>query len=193
MSTIPKARSNFLGVKRTSAERFLLDWANMNLERGGVLSDFQKRYSTVLGKLDPDTLILLQGQLRMAWDSPDQRSRDWYLTQLRTYFYQYHARAEFAARPVPQIPGIMRYRLAPAYQLLPPPPLTEFEASLFYLQTEVKDLVKHCGGGPDCPAPYFIATKRWQKYCSEACSGPALREQKAEWWRNHRAKNGGEL
>jgi hypothetical protein len=71
-----------------------------------------------------------------------------------------------------------------------PPEITHFEAAVFYLQTSVAERAKYCGG-PHCPAPYFVATKRWQKYCTEECAGPALRESKRRWWTENRAKNGG--
>jgi len=39
-----------------------------------------------------------------------------------------------------------------------------------------------------CPAPYFIAKRRSQKYCSEACALPAQREFKRAWWAEHGAQ-----
>jgi predicted nucleic acid-binding Zn ribbon protein len=27
--------------------------------------------------------------------------------------------------------------------------------------------------------------KRWQKFCSEKCAGPANRESKRKWWQEH--------
>jgi hypothetical protein len=38
----------------------------------------------------------------------------------------------------------------------------------------------------DCHTPYFFATRRSQKYCSDACAIPAQREFKRKWW----AENG---
>jgi hypothetical protein len=37
----------------------------------------------------------------------------------------------------------------------------------------------------DCPAPYFIAQRRSQKYCSEKCAQPSQREFKLRWWDEH--------
>lgn len=48
----------------------------------------------------------------------------------------------------------------------------------------VADLMRLCPN-PTCPAPYFIAKRRSQKYCSDACSLPAQREFKKAWWREH--------
>jgi hypothetical protein len=42
---------------------------------------------------------------------------------------------------------------------------------------------------PDCPhAPYFFATRRSQKYCSDECAIPAQREFKRKWWRENGAR-----
>ncbi len=51
---------------------------------------------------------------------------------------------------------------------------------------EVADRMRFCTT-PNCPAPYFIAPRRSQKYCSDACSVPAQRECKRTWWREHGA------
>lgn len=49
---------------------------------------------------------------------------------------------------------------------------------------EVADRMRFCPT-TNCPAPYFIAQRRSQKYCSDACSVPAQRECKRSWWREH--------
>jgi hypothetical protein len=46
------------------------------------------------------------------------------------------------------------------------------------------DLMRICQN-PDCPARYFIADRRTQKFCSEKCAGPAQREAKRRWWSEH--------
>jgi len=48
----------------------------------------------------------------------------------------------------------------------------------------VADRMRFCPN-PGCPAPYFIAARRSQKYCSEACALPAQREFKRAWWAEH--------
>lgn len=44
--------------------------------------------------------------------------------------------------------------------------------------------MRHCAN-PECPAPYFLAMRRSQKYCSETCALPAQREFKRAWWAEH--------
>jgi len=41
---------------------------------------------------------------------------------------------------------------------------------------------------PKCPAPYFLAKRRDQKYCSDICTTPAKRAAKLKWWHEHRGK-----
>lgn len=37
----------------------------------------------------------------------------------------------------------------------------------------------------ECPAPYFIAVRTPQRYCSEVCALPAQRASKRIWWSQH--------
>jgi len=48
----------------------------------------------------------------------------------------------------------------------------------------IVDRMRYCPN-PECPAPYFIAKRRSQKYCSDACALPAQREFKRAWWSDH--------
>lgn len=40
----------------------------------------------------------------------------------------------------------------------------------------------------ECPAPYFLAKRLDQKYCSNECAWPAKRAAKLKWWHEHRGK-----
>lgn len=48
----------------------------------------------------------------------------------------------------------------------------------------IVDRMRYCPN-PHCGAPHFIARRRSQKYCSDACSLPAQREFKRAWWDEH--------
>ena len=48
------------------------------------------------------------------------------------------------------------------------------------------DRLAYCQN-PECPAPYFIRTRKQQKFCTEACAAPAKREAKRKWWNANRA------
>jgi len=39
---------------------------------------------------------------------------------------------------------------------------------------------------PECPAPYFFARRRDQRYCSAVCAGPAKKAAKLRWWHKHK-------
>jgi hypothetical protein len=71
--------------------------------------------------------------------------------------------------------------------LAPPPEISPLEAALYYLQEGIGDRAKHCGYA-GCRNPYFVAEKRWQKYCSEACASPSNREAKRKWWHENKGK-----
>jgi hypothetical protein len=66
--------------------------------------------------------------------------------------------------------------------------LTPFEAAMFHLQTHLTDKIRRCPN-QTCPAPYFFAVKRAQKFCSTKCAEPAQREAKRRWWNENRGKN----
>lgn len=100
--------------------------------------------------------------LRKAWDQPDLRSREWYIDSLRREFHE---------AMNPDMQGDL-------------PPLNPFEQAMVHLK-RVSARAKHCGN-PDCGNPYFLAKKRSYKYCSPACSEPAQKAFKRDWW----AENG---
>jgi|SRR5271166_422052 len=103
----------------------------------------------------------LAPRLRKAWDEPDQRLKEWYIFELRHDFHL----------------------LTNPRRQAEPPALTPFEQAMVHFQ-RISSRAKHCANA-DCPAPYFIASKRSYKYCSEACSVPAQRAFKLEWWAEH--------
>jgi hypothetical protein len=194
MSTSHDQPRKFLGViARKDAEVLLLDWANLTDDEQAIRR-LIRRHEHILNslklglqekvfgfKFQMFDLFRLRDHLRKAWDARDRRMREWHIFQLRRLFSEMtRDRSDEAARL--ENPSIEWLEEAP--------PLTPLEATAFYFQTVVADRAKHCAG-PECPAPFFIAVKRWQKYCSEKCAAPATREQKRQWWRDNRAKNGG--
>lgn len=102
--------------------------------------------------------------LRGVWDQPEHRTREWgaflLLLSVRTAAGSRHGSVWGFDGPLP-----------------PPSP---FEEVLLHL-TRSGDRARHCQN-PDCPAPYFFAKRRSQKYCSDGCALPAQREAKRRWW-----------
>lgn len=136
----------------------------------------------------------VQRFLRLAWDSPDARHRDWYLFKARDHYN--HNRVvmplwQERMRQAPDLREAIEAELTDEEDKArtSPPLLTAFEQVIYYFQ-RISSRARHCPN-PDCPAPYFLAKKKGQKYCSAKCSAPAQREQKRLWWRNNRgAKRG---
>jgi len=67
------------------------------------------------------------------------------------------------------------------------PPITPFEAAIFYFQTQLAPRRQLCPH-PMCPARYFFRTKKGQKFCSTKCADLARREAKRRWWNENLGK-----
>jgi hypothetical protein len=61
--------------------------------------------------------------------------------------------------------------------------LGRFEWALLFCMRSA-DRLRVCQNN-ECRAPYFIAQRRSQKYCSEQCAQPSQREFKRKWWADH--------
>jgi hypothetical protein len=59
-------------------------------------------------------------------------------------------------------------------------PETQLQKAL-YLLLQSSARAKVCAN-PDCPAPYFIAKKLRERYCSLECVRPFQRQSKLDWW-----------
>jgi hypothetical protein len=62
-------------------------------------------------------------------------------------------------------------------------PRNEFQGAVHQLFRR-SALAKFCAN-PDCPAPYFIAGRTTQQYCSEKCFGVLQQAHKRQWWKEH--------
>lgn len=134
----------------------------------------------------------VQQFLRLAWDASDMRARDWHI---------YAARQEFHSSTVYEPVWVERLRRSveanlpvdnrlteEEYRLkLSVPDFTPFEQVMYHLQ-RIANRLRHCAN-PECAAPYFLAGKKGQKYCTSRCSGDMQRVQKRDWWRENRAKS----
>ncbi len=59
-------------------------------------------------------------------------------------------------------------------------PSNPFETACYALLQNSR-LAKVCAN-PDCPAPYFIARRATQRYCSPDCLKPFQKQSKLDWW-----------
>lgn len=62
-------------------------------------------------------------------------------------------------------------------------PRSEFQGALYELFRR-SAFVKLCANS-NCPAPYFVANKTTQRFCSESCAEVLQRAYKLQWWREH--------
>jgi hypothetical protein len=182
-----------LGVlSRREAERLLTDLANLPDSQDKTLQWLWRRHEQVFKPLQWDDaaprlnayeMLSLGNHLRKAWDASDRRIRDWYIFQLRRKFSEWSF-----ALSVDYDEEIRNPKPVDWFEQCPQ--VTFLEAAMFYFQTALAHRAKHCGG-MECPAPYFVATRKGQKHCSEKCAAEATREAKRRWWAENRAKNGG--
>lgn len=121
-----------------------------------------------LGRARWFILSELQGLLRLAWIESDARVIEWKIFELRQHFwlrttrdFERHFNREDEV-----------------------PPLTCFEQAMFYFLRN-GDLAKVCKN-ESCPAPYYFAIRRSQKFCTDVCAGPAKRAAKLRWWNENR-------
>jgi hypothetical protein len=180
-------------ILRTLSERdakdFLEDLANLQEDDFKAVKRLRKTFPEMFHRHVNDGAVFIYAKyLRRAWDAPDQRHREWYLFALR----QMHAK-EREAHGVEVEEGVtstVQPGTAITPGLLGPPPETShMECALWYLQEKVRDKAKRCAR-EDCRR-YFIAQKRWNKFCSQECAAIRTRENKRLWAADKREK--GEL
>jgi hypothetical protein len=195
MKSSRKQGHQILGViSAPRAERLLADWANVNFADSDAYRWFFNRYpEMLLGDISGEAGFLvnqtmatqMQRYLRKTWDAPNLRTFDWcswsaqgfYFTELM--FYE--------GRDLPHKKEDLVYPdLLFVIQEEPPAKVTPVEAAIFHLRHS-RNRALHCPN-QDCPAPYFFASKKGQKYCSAECAKPTQREAKRRWWADNRAK-----
>jgi hypothetical protein len=176
MGSSQKRASNLQGlISPKRAEKFLKCWANLDYVDHDVADKLARIYPDIAEPYPQPRnelwlLFLRDGipLLRGAFETTDARERNWYTTEIEHFYLTTSAEAK----------GINRPRT--------PPPMTALEAALIHFRTRIGERAKRCRGS-NCPrGPFFVATKKWQRFCSEACAGPANREAKRLWWHEHK-------
>jgi hypothetical protein len=120
-----------------------------------------------MSKIEPDFEFGAERKWTFRVINPDlipREYRELNLGKIGEHVEEFQEKAE--------IPGVWIYRESPAFVLV------------LLRALHVADRMRHCPNAA-CPAPYFIARRRSQKYCSDACALPAQREFKALWWKNY--------
>jgi hypothetical protein len=199
-----KASDHFLAKKLTARrmEAVLVDWANSQTtvddflrgDVGDALMGLIRKYPEFFGSMPkhPTTYFLavntVQRFLRMAWDATDLRRREWFIFKARYYYHQHNVSIPPGFSIAEEVSREEKARILHESRAAEqaPPPLTPFEQVAYHFH-RIADRARRCGN-PECPAPYFFARKKGQKYCSATCAGPAQRAQKLRWWRQNRGK-----
>jgi hypothetical protein len=123
--------------------------------------------------------------VQRVWDAPNAWEREWWVFMTR-YLYE-------RERQKARITGVFHFleegkarQFASALIPRVPDP-SAFEAALFHASLNATKLL-HCLN-PGCPAPYFLRSRKGQRYCSEACAIPSRKASKRLWWARNRGKN----
>jgi hypothetical protein len=114
-------------------------------------------------------LVPLRNTLRAVWRAPDAATKEWGLFRISQGFF---------LRGDPKLIDLPRANQSDFTLNWDPP--TRTERFLLALM-KWADLLTYCDN-PDCVAPYFIAKRRGQDYCSKPCAQVAQRESKRRWW-----------
>ncbi|MCI0723405.1 MAG: hypothetical protein L0338_31245 [Acidobacteria bacterium] len=159
------------------------------------------------------SVVGVRNHLQAVWDAPTDRDREWYCFRLRQLYAQ-HLTASKNQTLIEALKSLREVNLeriqdkAAFYALeqgvgraaetfwrqvrfwgihveAPPQP-THFDRLIHTLQ-RLGRRTRHCEN-PNCPRPYFFASRSSQRFCSNACAVPAQREAKRRWWDSNRTE-----
>jgi hypothetical protein len=195
-SSRKRARQILGVISPARAEALLTDWANLSgpwplkfetkeslVRIGDERRRLYRRYKDLLDR--PQFPVLghpwLRDMLRRAWDTSDVREREWLCFRFRDAYSSMLRRSEMSPREMRE--EDLAADVAGAR--FKPPPVTPVEAAFFHLQRQAHR-ARHCRN-PECPAPYFFASKHTQIFCSTPCALPTQRASKRKWWARNRS------
>jgi hypothetical protein len=195
------------GLNSGSAERLLVSLANADFDLPTRLRAQTQKYWPDLWEQVPGSQTDVQDRalgilhkiryyLQQFWEAQDPHAKDWYIYRAREWFWlsRLHQlkpdvnlwRKEFDTAETAE-----RVRAASSWlniwaqdALDKAPERTAFEESLFHLQ-RIAGKTRRCPN-PTCQAPYFIAVKKGQKFCSPECARPTLLASKRNYWNRRR-------
>jgi hypothetical protein len=127
--------------------------------------DFEEPASSIqIIDLSNDQLFELRDKLRSVWATSDLKEKEW-----RIFLFRADSTMTVSFLSKLEVPA--------------PSP---FEQTVMYLFKRASKT--RCCQNRECHSPYFWASRRSQKYCSDVCALPAQRSYKRLWWQ----KNGEE-
>jgi hypothetical protein len=182
-------------------DKFLVEFANMqqsdrlirkfssllppNLQSA---HDFSPTFTKNLDELPAANLRAYQELVQAVWEAPTNAQRRYFGWKLRSRLYlAVEAMAREAIPQTIQREGgewhrVREWKLEYS-TMLRSLQETPFEAALDRLD-DLRERTKRCSN-PDCPAPFFIAVRKSQRYCTESCAGVFQRQAKQAWWQRH--------
>jgi hypothetical protein len=180
-------RSTLATLPRRQAERFLSELANLRGDPAsvrrleaqlGAFAPWPARWSGETGLRD------LRDKIRQVWLEPNLLRRQLaalcLFLEVAIELLQDETRTSSGARRPVIRPGEDLLEVLNRIPVPPPDPLSE----VFSYFTDSTGRARYCPG-PECLTPYFLAKRRTQRYCSDACSKPAQQRFKREWWGQH--------
>lgn len=171
-----RADQTLARITSGQARAFLVELTNLSDDPKAI-----KRFEDRLGHLVPLQMkgpVLREEGIRPVnpssaiWEAPDQRTKDWGIFRLieEALIEPSNPRSDYAL-------GVFHTR---GGRIDPLPPPTPLEQILIYLRKQAHR-TRVCANS-DCPARYFLAGRRSQKYCTDVCSLPSQRQFKRLWW-----------
>jgi len=160
--------------QKTHEERELLyELANLRPEGTHVL---RKHFPTIPESESNEALLGLRDELRQIWPTNERMTDVPRQEVIGNWFGGRTSLTESERWVVLFQFGIIR----PAF----------FRGELAWAFCRHRSYLAFCQN-PDCPAPYYVARKRDQQYCSqsEECARYAARKTAREYWRRHNPKN----
>jgi hypothetical protein len=182
------------------AKRFLSELANIS-DNPTAIARFESLYRTILASARPTATEVMNWAVNAEQDeyrygvSDEQRMREYWLLPLRQAVRAVWRTADRRAREwgIFRISQDLFSRRAHRPLYVPSQSVgeeisalgcpTACEQLLIHLM-RLADHTRYCAN-EECPAPYFLARRRNQRYCSAECAKPAQRENKRQWWRKN--------
>lgn len=195
-----RAKSSSSGAGR-GVEQLLADLANLN---EGSIGRFRKRWKKSYEHYSDRVLLQRRDELRMLWESRGRRiSFDGVgeipLVEVKKStqkLYEYWERATVGTgEPLEKFicdywlceePQSFHVRWTRTEKRIFANPKC-LPAVLAWGCVYNADYLVFCRN-ESCPATYFLANRRDQKYCSAECAKPAKKAAKLKWWHEHRGK-----
>jgi len=185
-------------LRRLSRHAPLLLREVANLRNDGV-DRLRQRYAPFFDRYEEPELFRLRDELRALWTGGREMAMpvrvDWQSARMRLWANKKRAPQEFGSITLQEFicsrwlyrarGGLAVFWEGRRREILPDP--YELPALLAYTSLLCGDRLRVCRSR-DCPARYFVARRRDQRYCSAECAAPAKRAAKLRSWHEHKGE-----